>query len=94
MNESISKDELKILKSTVTQSQSQIDQFESEFKYFKEDLKQMKKVANKFNKAPSEEDFVLLRNRIDIAENQDSNMRKTLVDIDKRLKKLKPGQNS
>jgi len=46
-----------------------MDHFEQDLKYFKEDIKLLQKANSKFVKAPSEEDFVLLRNRIDGCEN-------------------------
>jgi hypothetical protein len=40
----------------------------------------------KLTKAPTQEDFVLLRNRLDQGENHSATLRKNLFDVEKKIK--------
>jgi hypothetical protein len=43
----------------------------------------------KLNEFPTPEEFALVRNRVDSCENDGQRIRKTVADLDKKLKQLK-----
>jgi hypothetical protein len=51
----------------------------------------MKSTLSKLTEAPSVEDFILIRNRVDSCENDSSKIRKLVSDLEKKIKMLKSG---
>ena len=58
----------------------------------KGDLDDFSKKIGKLTQAPSSEDFQLLRGRLDQSENQVGSVRKSLFDLEKKMKQLKASQ--
>ena len=52
----------------------------------KGDIANFARKIDKLTQAPSTEDFVLLRNRLDQSENQTGSVRKSVFDLEKKIK--------
>ena len=57
-------------------------------KQFNEDLDNLKKMLEKLGRAPTEEDFQLLRNRVDNMEQGFGGFRKADAELEKKIKAL------
>lgn len=55
------------------------------------ELPSIKRTLNGLMRGPSESDFVNMRGRLDAGEKSDSQIRKTLIDHEKKIKNLKNG---
>ena len=55
---------------------------------FRDDLENLKKMLDKLGRAPTEEDFQLLRSRVDQLESANGGFRKADADLEKKLKAL------
>lgn len=52
-------------------------------------IQELKKNIGKLGKAPTIEDFQLLRSRVDNCENNEQKLRKMINEVDKKIKQLK-----
>lgn len=68
-----------------------IANIEQEIELLTEDGQKMKSTLSKLTEAPSVEDFILIRNRVDSCENDSSKIRKLVSDLEKKIKMLKSG---
>lgn len=58
-------------------------------KEIKSDLKESKKDMRKLLTLPSESDFITLRSRMDQNEKTENQLRKTIQEIEKKIKQIK-----
>lgn len=63
-----------------------VEENQEDVKLLKEESEKMKVNLSKLGAAPSAEDFVLIRNRVDGCENDSQRIRKTITDIEKKIK--------
>ena len=68
---------------------SKLDQMIYEVDDNGKNIQELKKNLSKLGKAPTIEDFQLLRTRVDNCENHDDKLRKMINEVDKKVKQLK-----
>ena len=92
MKHTVKEDDLKIVADAQILMKVDVDQNVKEIDILKRKVDDHHRKILKLNEFPTPEEFALVRNRVDGCENDGQKIRKTVADLDKKLKQLKLSQ--